>query len=236
MKFHFEATLGYWDSLQVPYYLCDASSTLRFSNLFRLWTQTSINQAHMVGDQSLGWVVYSWRGEIFSLPSQGDQVYSVTIPYAFDRFYGKRNFLLLDQEKNILALADSYWLFVDLKAGRAIRIPEKTRKLYPLDESVYMKKKPRLIQEKAYDSVTQFQVLKKNIDMNRHVNNAVIIDWFEELFPEKKQLKDFSFNYKKQLLYGQNYQIHYKNSKDSSMDFLLASGKDAHVLANIRWA
>lgn len=147
------------------------------------------------------WILSNWQIIINNLPSLGDEVIIGTWPYDFKGFFGLRNFILKDTKGNVLAVANSLWVYMDTKTNRPTRfdLDNTNYILEPRFEGIdYSARKievPTLWKEDRKILVT-----KSLIDTNQHVNNANYIKLAMEFLPKSKNIKEIRAEYKKPAL------------------------------------
>lgn len=151
------------------------------------------------------WLLNSWQVEIHKPLYLGDYVTIGTWPYDFKGFYGYRNFIILDEGKEVAAVANSIWVFLDLSSGRPAKIPEnffensgyELEPPYPME---YSNRKIELTGE--FTTLPSFAVAKSNIDSYSHVNNGQYIKMAEEYLPDNFMIKTMRAEYKMQAKLG----------------------------------
>jgi len=67
------------------------------------------------------WVLNAWQIVLEKYPKYGERITIGTWPYDFRGFIGYRNFVLLNEEKEKLAYANSIWSYLDTQTGRFAR-------------------------------------------------------------------------------------------------------------------
>ncbi|HWT75159.1 MAG TPA: acyl-ACP thioesterase domain-containing protein, partial [Mobilitalea sp.] len=70
------------------------------------------------------WLLNSWQLEIYHPMCLGENITIGTWAYDFKGFYGYRNFVMKDHAGEVLAAANSIWVYLDTETGRPTRIPE----------------------------------------------------------------------------------------------------------------
>ena len=68
----------------------------------------------------------------------GEEITVSTWPYAFKSFYGYRNFTIEDEKGEVVAYANSVWIFLDTDSGRPKRVSEEMLKAYVFEEQYPM--------------------------------------------------------------------------------------------------
>lgn len=223
----------------IPYFLCDEELVLTLPGLIHMWTDTSIMHYEAVytpkeKDHKV-WMVYSWDIRFERFPVAHTKVKTVTFPYEYNRFFAKRNFLLLDEEDNILAYADSVWLLVDVEKQRPGRIDGDLFNSFGETEAFYTKPRPKLQELDHYSERRSLSPRKTDIDSNHHVNNASIIDWFNEVnvdfVGDYASLSSFIICYEKQIFMDDEPVIEMEKIEDNKILARIVAGGTTRVTA-----
>ncbi len=225
MKYQQTSGHEFYLDWHVPYFLCNEDLVLTLPGLIHMWTDTSIMHYNAVyrpeEDDGKVWMVYSWDIQIERFPLAHSRVKTVTFPYEYNRFFAKRNFLLLDEEDNILAYADSVWLLVDVKKKRPGRIDGRIFDHFGETEAFYEKPRPKLKELATYSHQKELSPRQTDIDSNHHVNNAAIIDWFNEVnvdyVAETSGLSSFIIVYEKQIFRDDHPVIEVERVEDNQI-------------------
>ena len=84
------------------------------------------------------WVLSAWQIVVERYPRLFEKISVETWPYDFSGFYGMRNFALRDEQGELLAWANSLWIFMDVNTGRPIRITPEQLQGYTKEEKLPM--------------------------------------------------------------------------------------------------
>lgn len=148
------------------------------------------------------WLLSSWQLEILCPPKLGDNITVGTWAYDFLEFYGYRNFIMKGPDDNVLAIANSIWVYLDTETGRPVKIPDDHAG-YSLEPPYPMEHADRKIAVPAnVTPLTPFKVRKSNIDTYNHVNNGQYIRMAEEYLPENFKVHSMRVEYRKQAVQG----------------------------------
>lgn len=149
------------------------------------------------------WMLSFWQIIVERYPSLCEDVTVSTAPYAFEQFYGKRNFWMQDREGNYLAKANSIWFFYDLAAGKPIRPSESQTDAYGLEKPLEMEyvKRRKIALPKEMEACTSFPVHRDDLDTNLHVNNGRYIRMAAEYFPQGP-IREMRAEYRTAAKYG----------------------------------
>lgn len=125
----------------------------------------------------LTWMLSRYQIRVLRYPCAGEELLVRTWRSAVDGYYALRDFELIDSHGRLLAVASSSWLIVSLESRRPVRIktavedfPIHASRSFPDDFITFPKRE-------AYERELPFQVRMGDLDQNRHVNNAVYLDW-----------------------------------------------------------
>jgi acyl-ACP thioesterase len=108
---------------------------------------------------------------------------------------------MMNDKQEILAVANSIWVYIDTTTGRPTRIPEDTG--YTLEPPYPMNYAERkIILPEEFTDYPSFPVIKSNIDSYNHVNNGQYIKMAEEFLPEDVSVSGMRVEYRKQAVLG----------------------------------
>ncbi len=126
----------------------------------------------------LTWVLAKMRLQLNRRPGPGEQVVVETWPVAIERLQFRRDFILYDEDRNILATAVTQWVVMGIASRKVERFPVHIVELKP--------ENPALAQESGDIRIPVvsggspgpvFPVRLADIDQNQHVNNGRYVDF-----------------------------------------------------------
>ena len=79
------------------------------------------------------WVLSSWKIVIQRYPELAESIRVETSPYEFSKLTGRRNFRMLDGRGEMLACADSLWVYMDTVRKRPCRLEEDVAGAYTME-------------------------------------------------------------------------------------------------------
>lgn len=149
------------------------------------------------------WLLASWQIVIREYPRLGEKIQVCTMPYDFKGLYGFRNMLLENEAGEVLAYANSNWIFVDTLTGKPARIPKEVAEAYELDEPYPMERAPRKIRVPEHlVEKREIPVHRFCIDTNHHVNNGKYVLIAEEFLPADFKVGELRVEYRKAAMLG----------------------------------
>ena len=150
-----------------------------------------------------GWILSAWQIEVNRYPKICEKLKIDTWATTFDGIYGNRNFRLRTENDEVLARANSIWVYMDLVKGRPLRPDQDVISAYEIDPPLDMEPVSRKIAlPKELEEREAFPVLRHQIDVNNHVNNCQYIQMALEVLPECGRAKKIRVEYKKSAVYG----------------------------------
>ncbi|MHB8073093.1 acyl-[acyl-carrier-protein] thioesterase [Desulfosporosinus fructosivorans] len=162
-----------------------------------------------VKDEGLAWILNRWHLQMDRYPILGEKVTIETWPSSFERFYGRREFLIWNMNQEIIGRATSLWIFYNIVTKRPSRIRSEFGEAYGLDPVRAIDDPFAPLQAigiGAGEAEQEFSVRRSDIDTNGHVNNASYLQWMIEVVPEdtyqKSKLSSLEIQYKKETTYG----------------------------------
>lgn len=175
------------------------------------------------------WFLLSWQVKVFSYPSFGDTITVRTWPHAFKGTYGYRNFDLLDEDGNQLAIANSIWAFMDIKTLHPIKPGDEDLRGYDMEPALDMEYAPRKIKLLPEDNLVKqdapIMVKRTFLDSNMHVNNGRYVAEAMNYIPEDKKLDSMRVDYRRAAMLGdQMYPFVYESKDRTSCQIVFADG------------
>lgn len=142
----------------------------------------SVGDLHRLG---LTWVLSRFRLVIDHYPPPGDAIAVATWPSTRSGLFTTREFTLASPDGAVWGRATSSWAAIDLTRRRPVRLDDFLPS-YPLsgeralDDPFATLPCPGDIHVEA-----TLPVMRRDLDQNRHVNNAVYLEWGLEAVPDE---------------------------------------------------
>jgi acyl-ACP thioesterase len=162
-------------------------------------------------DRNLAWLVTSMKVRIIKYPIADREVECRTWSRGLKGVLAQRDYEILDTDGNILILADSQWALFDLKEQKLTRVTDEMQKAYDkLEKDVFEgEEKKHLRDNDVVEIEKEFEIGKRDIDTNHHLNNARYFDYILEVLPEDYEVHEFECAYKKQIKYKEKIIVSY---------------------------
>lgn len=188
---------------------------------------------------NLTWLLLEWNLKVISRPQVEDMVYIKTWSRKIEKYYAYRDFEVHDEEGNLLAIATSKWILIDTKNRKVTKVEDYVAKAYESEtESAVFKNdkmdKPKIPEE--YDSVIEYKLARRDIDIYKHMHNLYYLDLAYEALPENVYNNENEFNniritYKREVKNGSEIKCMYKKQSDKHV--VVIRSKDGNILHSI---
>lgn len=188
----------------------DQKEELRMTSLINYFQDCNVFQSESLGlginalkERGKAWVLNSWQIVVNRYPSICEEVRVETWPTGFEGLYGTRNYRMCTKSGEVLAYANSIWVFMDMIKGRPIRPTEEEIKDYVTEPALEMETVSRKIAlPKEGEKGMSFPVLPNQIDTNEHMNNSQYVQMAVAVLPECAKAKKIRVEYKKSAVLG----------------------------------
>ncbi len=169
----------------------------------------------------LSWVLLEWKLKVIRRPDYTEKVKALTWSKGAMKFYTFRDFEVYDEQGNLIIIASSKWVLIDIEKGKIVRIePELLKKYEPeLNKTAFENEEFDKIKEPdEYQLETEYTVKRADIDVNNHMHNLNYIELANEALPEDVYRNQFLDNvritYKKEIKLGETVKCKYAFIKD----------------------
>lgn len=200
------------EQVQVKSYEADADGNLRLHVLFHYFQEIAGNHAASITVPyeelkrlGLFWVLVRIKVGIVRLPRWRDVVQLSTWPKGVDGLLALRDFRMTDEHGTPLIVATSAWLLLDTVRYRPQRMSvlpfhwPLNEHEHALEERLEKLKRPERLPERF-----EKKVMRTDLDVNRHVNNAEYVRWILDSFDAHPPglLKTVQVNYLEEAVLG----------------------------------
>ena len=192
----------------------NTENQLTMKGALRLMQEASNCHSDQVGygmnqilETGYSWVLHQQRCRIYKRPCWSAPLTIRTWSRGAEGLICLRDFEMLDAQGERVAIATTAWLLVDAKTQRMIKVPEGMMEEYgTVEEAVFEEPMKRLKMLTDAPKTWEYTILKRDIDINRHVNNLCYLDYALEALPagiEETDFNEVSIMYKKASYLGE---------------------------------
>lgn len=190
-------------------------------------------------DTGFVWILLDWKLKVFSRPCWNSKLHIRTWPSKMDLASCFRDYEVLDEQGNKVAIATSRWVLFNVKTGHISKITPEIQNAFPTNNArVFDSEIEKLKEPETYESCFSYTVLRRDIDTNHHVNNLNYINFALEALPEEVYKNvDFSsieVMYKKQCVLGDKINCLYHKQNENEHIVSIKSNDESKLHAIVR--
>lgn len=178
-----------------------------------------------IGNKNLIWVLLKVRFKVFGKPLMYSRVTVKTWPLPPSKATLRRDYIISDEEGNVLIKGESQWAVVHRTKRRIM----PALGIYSIPEEEFCTENAlEGKMQKIHDFVPDGEGSLIcpgycDIDVNRHVNNTKYANFVvDALSPENEEIEMFQIDYHREVLKGCNIRIHTKQQEEE----ITAMGKN----------
>lgn len=183
------------------------------------------------------WILLSWKVKVLNRPLVNDTLNIKTWSRCIDKFYAFRDFEVRNQYDEVICIATSKWVFIDIDKGKLVKISDEVAQKYkPEYKNVFEEHDLEKLKEPDnYIDKTDFKITRNLIDINKHLHNIYYLDIAKEALPEdiglSNELNDFEVMYKKEIKLGETVKAIY--SIDGDYHYITIKNEDESIIHSI---
>lgn len=181
------------------------------------------------------WILLSWKVELKQRPLVNDTLTVRTWSRCIDKFYAFRDFEVKNQYDEIICIATSKWVFIDIDKGKLVKVSDEVAQKYKpeIDYKVFEEHDlPKLKEPQEQLSKINFKITRNLIDINKHLHNIYYLDIAKEALPEEigisNELNYFEIMYKKEIKLGDTVKAIY--TKENDYHYVIIKSEDESIL------
>jgi medium-chain acyl-[acyl-carrier-protein] hydrolase len=152
------------------------------------------------------WVLSRYNVRFHRYPALGERLEVTTWPSGKRGYFATRDFEVADGGGGPVLSATSSWMVLNLDNRQTVKVDEVVGPEYALEKRALDDPFASLPVLSARDSEVGFRVETGHLDWNRHVNNAVYVQWALEAVPPEVLLvrrpAAIEVSYRAEALYG----------------------------------
>ena len=153
----------------------------------------------------IAWVLLDWKLEVIKRPTYGQTLQVKTWGRNMNKFFTYRDYEIYDENNELCIIATSKWTLLNIKKRKMVRLTEELIEKYkPEEKSVFLDEKLDKIKiPTKFISNIKYKVIRKDIDLNKHMHNLYYLDLAYEALPEdvyaKRPFDNVRITYKKEI-------------------------------------
>ena len=186
------------------------------------------------------WVLLGWKIDLYKRPKYGDKITIRTWSSGMEKIYAYRDFEILGENREIIGIATSKWVLIDIEKGKITRLTTEVSDKYEVEDKQVFEKfdLEKLAEPEEFISSTTFKIGRGMIDVNNHLHNIYFMDIAVEALPEEVyQSTDFTkirMMCKKEIKLGETVKVFYNVENDEhTMTIKSFDEKNLHAIVKL---
>lgn len=168
-----------------------------------------------IKETKVTWILLDWKLKVINRPTYGQVLTVNTWGKEMNKFFTYRDYEIYDNNNNLCAIATSKWALIDTEKGKMSRLTENIINAYkPEEKTVFEEKsldKVKIPEE--FSNTIKYEVIRKDIDINKHMHNLYYLDLAYEALPDeiynKRPFDYVRITYKKEIKLGEKVNCKY---------------------------
>lgn len=162
------------------------------------------------------WVLLNWQIEIFERPTYGEKIIIKTWSRGVDKLYAYRDFEILNQEREIIGIATSKWVLLDIESLKITKLGNEIMDYYTVENKSVFEYPDlnKMTEPKTHSRSTTFHVNRSLLDINNHLHNIYYMDIANEVLPSevflKTEFNEIKMMCKKEIKPGETVKVFYE--------------------------
>ncbi len=177
------------------------------------------------------WVLSRIHAKFFNIPKWEDEIKIKTWPVGVDGIFAIRDYLIQTTKGDLVGKITSSWLIVDAKKRRVKKMRDFPKSS---DDRVLDKSAERVRSPKEMTLVSTREVQKSELDVNKHVNNAIYYNWITdslslEIYNEF-MIDEILLNYSSETRLGDKIGMYHNKISDKEL-YVIAKNENLEKIA-----
>lgn len=168
-----------------------------------------------IKETKVTWILLDWKLKVINRPTYGQVLTVNTWGKGMNKFFTYRDYKIYDNNNNLCAIATSKWALIDTEKGKMSRLTENIINAYkPEKKTVFEENsldKVKIPEE--FSNTIKYEVIRKDIDINKHMHNLYYLDLAYEALPDeiynKRPFDYVRITYKKEIKLGEKVNCKY---------------------------
>jgi len=207
------ADLFYRKEYPIHFYQLDFEGRARLVPLLNYLSDAAGDHASLLGwsvtdllKNNMTWVLSRYHVRVARYPGQGEKLSVLTWPSGRHGYFALRDFEVSDADGSAVLVGTTSWMILDLGRKQPLKIDEILPANFLVDRRALADDFAALPVLDRAEREIPFRVETAHLDLNRHVNNTVYVQWALEAAPEdvlmRRRPVELEVSYRAEAFYG----------------------------------
>jgi len=182
----------YKREFQIRSYEVGFNGVAKISTILDYFQELASTHAQILGfsveqlfKKGLTWVLSRNHIIILRAPKFGEKILGQTWPSGRKGRFALRDFEMYDATENLIVKGTTSWMMIDLKNKTPVSVSDLLGNILLLERRALQDNFGSLPNLTRIDFENSFSVRLSDLDINRHVNNVVYIQWAMDALPQE---------------------------------------------------
>ena len=195
---------------------------------------------HEMKTRKTTWVLSRMRIHMKRYPVWNEQIKLETWPSGAERLFALRDFRVLDSKGEIIGMASTAWLILDIDTHRLIRPKEMMEQFKMIVHDVQMFDRPldKIAVPGECRLMKEHEVVFSDLDIVGHVNNMKYMEWCIDAASSEDnsdmEIRELEINFNHEALFGDCIQISGLEQTDGETYFVATREEDGQEIISSR--
>ncbi len=207
---------------RIRYSECGPDNKLKLPAIINYFQDCTTENSEDIGagytylkEKKRAWILNTWHIIINRRPEVGEAVEVCTWATGFKGIFGPRDFRMQTPEGEVLAYAQTLWVYINTENGKPTKPTEEEIAMYEVEPSIEMEVASRKVAiPTEMEFVDSVPVCKYHIDTNQHVNNSQYVQIAYEVIREDYRVAEVRVEYKKAAVFGDVFFVKQKEEAE----------------------
>jgi len=186
--------------------------------LMRMLQDASLQHAILIGAsiwddrmENTSWVLIKKELKIMSYPALNTLLRVETYPSSFDKYFACRDWMVFDEQDQIIASATSQWAVINIESRKMARLPEHLFEIVLPSENLGTANF-KLVFDQEPSTSNHYLINRFDLDWNGHLNNSRLIEYMTACIPASDynaKFQNFKIQFKSEVLLGEKLLVEY---------------------------
>lgn len=174
----------YKHEFQIRSYEVGFNGVAKTSSILDYFQELASTHAQLLGfsveqlfEKGLTWVLSRNHVKILRAPRFGEKIIGHTWPSGRKGRFALRDYEMFDQDGSLIVQGTTSWMMIDLKTKKPIRVADLLADTFIVEKRAIVDDFVVLPHLTHPDFENIYSVRSSDLDINRHVNNVVYIEW-----------------------------------------------------------
>ncbi len=195
---------------------------------------------HDMKSRKTTWVLSRMRIHMKRYPVWNDTIKLETWPSGAERLFALRDFRVLDSRGEVIGMASTAWLILDIDSHRLIRPKEMMEQFKMIVHDVQMFEAPldKILVPGETRHLKHHDVVFSDLDIVGHVNNVRYMEWCIDAVTTAenadKEIRELEINFNHEALLGDCIHISGSENTDDDTYFTATRERDGKEIISAR--